>query len=77
MYLKSLGKGDYIVGENYTALGHSEYANSVQKIKEAKPDVIINTINGDSNISFFKELAAQGFTAEKIPVSPSASARTS
>jgi urea transport system substrate-binding protein len=70
-YLKSIGKGDYIVGENYTALGHSEYANSVQKIKEAKPDCIINTINGDSNTSFFKELAAQGgkdYTAEKCPV---------
>jgi urea transport system substrate-binding protein len=67
-YLNSIGKGDYIVGENYTALGHSEYANSVQKIKEAKPDCIINTINGDSNTSFFKELAAQGYTAEKCPV---------
>jgi urea transport system substrate-binding protein len=67
-YLESIGKADYIVGENYTALGHSEYANSVQKIKEAKPDCIINTINGDSNTSFFKELAAQGYTAEKCPV---------
>ena len=67
-YLKSLGKGDYIVGENYTKLGWSEYANSVQKIKEAKPDCIVNTINGDSNTSFFKELGAQGYTAKTCPV---------
>ncbi len=40
----------------------------MQKIKEAKPDCIVNTINGDSNTSFFKELAAQGYTAEKCPV---------
>jgi ABC-type branched-subunit amino acid transport system substrate-binding protein len=43
-------------------------ACSIQDIKKADPDVIFNTINGDSNIAFYDELAAQGITADKIPV---------
>jgi urea transport system substrate-binding protein len=56
------------VAEEYTELGHTEYQNVVQKIKAANPDVIFSTINGDSNINFYKELANAGLTAEKIPV---------
>ena len=40
----------------------------MQDIKKAEPDVIFSTINGDSNVNFYKELAAQGITADKCPV---------
>jgi urea transport system substrate-binding protein len=56
------------VDEKYTPLGHLEYQNVVQDIKKAEPDVIFSTINGDSNVNFYNELAAQGITADKIPV---------
>jgi urea transport system substrate-binding protein len=56
------------VDEKYTELGETEYNQVVQKIKAAEPDVIFSTINGDSNINFYKELAAAGITADKIPV---------
>ncbi len=56
------------VAEKYTPLGHLEYQNVVQDIKKAEPDVIFSTINGDSNVNFYNELAAQGITADKIPV---------
>ncbi len=65
-YLES--KGLKPVAEKYTKLGHTEYANVVQEIKKADPDVIFSTINGDSNINFYNELAGQGITAEKMPV---------
>jgi urea transport system substrate-binding protein len=65
-YLKS--KGLTPVAEEYTPLGHREYATVVQRIKAANPDVIFSTINGDSNINFYNELAAQGITADKAPV---------
>jgi urea transport system substrate-binding protein len=65
-YLKS--KGLEPVAEQYTPLGHLEYQNVVQDIKKADPDVIFSTINGDSNINFYNELAAQGITADKVPV---------
>jgi urea transport system substrate-binding protein len=65
-YLES--KGLKPVDEKYTPLGHLEYANIVQDIKKANPDVIFSTINGDSNVNFYNELAAQGITADKVPV---------
>ena len=65
-YLES--KGLSPVAEKYTPLGHLEYQNIVQDIKKADPDVIFSTINGDSNVNFYNELAAQGITADKIPV---------
>lgn len=65
-YLKS--KGLEPVAEEYTPLGHREYANVVQAIKKADPDVIFSTINGDSNTNFYNELQSQGITADKIPV---------
>jgi urea transport system substrate-binding protein len=61
-------KGLEPVAEEYTELGHKEYQQVVQNIKKADPDVIFSTINGDSNINFYNELAAAGITADKIPV---------
>ena len=50
----------------------------VQDIKKAEPDVIFSTINGDSNINFYNELAAAGHHGRQVSrSSPSASARTS
>src|SRR5262249_16750789 len=65
-YLES--KGMKPVDEKYTPLGHLEYANVVQDIKKADPDVIFSTINGDSNVNFYNELARQGITADQVPV---------
>lgn len=61
-------KGAEVVGLNYTPLGHMDYRQTVQEIKQTSPDVIVSTINGDSNIGFYAELAAAGITAEQIPV---------
>lgn len=65
-YLES--KGITVVAEKYTPFGHLDYANIVQDIKKTQPDVIFSTINGSSNVNFYNELAAQGITADKIPV---------
>jgi urea transport system substrate-binding protein len=65
-YLQS--RGIQVVGETYTPLGHREYKPTVPAIKMADPDVIFSTVNGDSNVSFYDELAAAGITAERIPV---------
>ena len=61
-------EGGQLVGEEYTPLGHTEYSTVISKIKAAKPDVIYNTLNGDSNVAFFKQLRAAGITAADIPV---------
>jgi urea transport system substrate-binding protein len=45
-----------IVGEEYLLLGNTEVAGVVKKIEAAKPDLIVNTINGDANVAFFRAL---------------------
>jgi urea transport system substrate-binding protein len=57
-----------LVGESYLLLGSQEVDDIVADILEKKPDVILNTINGDSNVAFFKALAAAGIKSEDIPV---------
>jgi urea transport system substrate-binding protein len=60
--------GITIVGEEYTPLGHTEYSTVVNKLKDAKPDAVFNTLNGDSNVAFFKQFKAAGLTAQGMPV---------
>lgn len=57
-----------VIGEEYIILGSTQVQPMIEKIKQAKPDVILNTIQGESNLAFFKELRAQGLTPEKFPV---------
>jgi urea transport system substrate-binding protein len=52
-------------GEEYVPLGGTDFSAVIAKIQASKPDVIFNTLNGDSNVSFFKQMAAIG---AKIPV---------
>ncbi|MEN9626147.1 MAG: urea transporter substrate-binding protein [archaeon] len=57
-----------IVGEEYRKLGERNFKDIVKAIKLARPDVIFNTINGDSNIAFFNELKKQNISSHDIPV---------
>ncbi len=59
--------GGKIIGEEYKNLGDTDFKEIVNKIKKSHPDVILNTLNGDSNISFFKELRSQGISSRIIP----------
>lgn len=60
--------GGECVGEYYVPMGHSDFTDVIKEIKAERPDVIINTLNGDSNIYFFQQLAQAGITSDKIPV---------
>lgn len=57
-----------IVGEEYTPLGATEYGTIINKITAAKPDAVFNTLNGDSNVAFFKQLRNAGVTPQQLPV---------
>ena len=61
------GAGLKAVGEEYTPLGHTEYSTVIAKIRAAEPDVVFNTLNGDSNVAFFKQLKDAGISAEDLP----------
>ena len=57
-----------IVGEDYVLLlGQHEVAHIVEDILATRPDVILNTINGGANLTFFKALRDAGITPDEIP----------
>ena len=70
-FLKSKGVSKKDIMETYTPFGHSDYQTIVADIKKfaaGKRTAVISTINGDSNVPFYKELGNQGLKAEDIPV---------
>jgi urea transport system substrate-binding protein len=70
-FLTSKGVGDADILEKYTPFGHSDYQTIVAEIKtfaQGKPTAVVSTINGDSNVPFYKELGNQGLKAADIPV---------
>jgi urea transport system substrate-binding protein len=60
--------GVTLAGEEYVPLGGTEFSTIISKIQEAQPAAIFNTLNGDSNVAFFKQFKDAGFTAETMPV---------
>lgn len=62
-------KGGKVVGEDYLPLGNTEVTPIITKIRQALPNggVIYNTLNGDSNVAFFKQLQGAGMGPDKYP----------
>jgi len=70
-YLKSKGIPDSDIEEIYTPFGHTDYQTIVAAIKKfaaAGKACVISTLNGDTNVPFFKEFANAGLTSENCPV---------
>jgi len=70
-FLKSKGVKDSDIDEKYTPFGHSDYQTIVADIKkfsQGGKTAVISTINGDSNVPFYKELGNAGLKAKDVPV---------
>lgn len=70
-YLKSKGIPDSDIEEIYTPFGHTDYQTivaSVKKFSAGGKACVISTLNGDTNVPFFKEFANAGLTSENCPV---------
>jgi urea transport system substrate-binding protein len=71
-FLHSKGVSDADIMEEYTPFGHSDYQTIIANIKkfasEGKKTAVVSTINGDSNVPFYKELGNQGLKATDVPV---------
>ncbi len=70
-YLKAQGVSDENIREEYTPFHHQDYQTIVSKVKEFAADgnaCILSTINGDSNVPFYKEFANQGLTSDDCPI---------
>jgi urea transport system substrate-binding protein len=60
--------GIEIKGEEYAPLGHTDFATIVAKVRDAGAGAVFNTLNGDSNVAFFKEYKNLGLTPAAMPV---------
>lgn len=71
-YLKQMGVAEDDIMINYTPFGHSDWQTIVSDIRRfgsaGKKTAVVSTINGDANVPFYRELGAQGVSAEDIPV---------
>ncbi|WP_063016146.1 urea ABC transporter substrate-binding protein [Nocardia niwae] len=60
--------GIEIKGEDYTPLGSTDFSTIVNKVRTAKAGAVFNTLNGDSNVAFFREYSNAGLKAAEMPV---------
>ncbi|BBX07448.1 urea ABC transporter substrate-binding protein [Mycolicibacterium aichiense] len=60
--------GIEIKGEDYTPLGSTDFSTIVNKVRSSNAGAVFNTLNGDSNVAFFKEYTNAGLTPQKMPV---------
>jgi urea transport system substrate-binding protein len=70
-FLKKKGLADNEIEEVYTPFGHSDYQTIVANIKKFSTGgrtAVVSTINGDSNVPFYKELGNAGLKAKDVPV---------
>jgi len=70
-FLRSKGVVEKDIAEIYTPFGHSDYQTIVADIKKfalGGRTAVISTINGDSNVPFYKELGNAGLKATEVPV---------
>jgi len=70
-FLMAKGVKEADIMEDYTPFGHKDYQTIVGNIKKFAAGgkaCVLSTINGDSNVPFYKEFANQGLTAAECPV---------
>ncbi|MGW0158536.1 urea ABC transporter substrate-binding protein [Mycobacterium sp. NPDC003323] len=60
--------GMEIKGEDYTPLGSTDFSTIINKVRTADADAVFNTLNGDSNVAFFREYRNVGLTPQDMPV---------
>ncbi|WP_156302349.1 transporter substrate-binding protein, partial [Methylogaea oryzae] len=60
--------GGTVVGEEYRPLADQNFGAIARDIVQTRPDAILNTVNGDSNLAFFAALREAGIAPDKLPV---------
>ncbi|MEL6938337.1 MAG: ABC transporter substrate-binding protein [Cyanobacteria bacterium J06598_1] len=60
--------GGEAVGDEYAALGTTEFITIINKIKAAKPDFVLSNLVGDSIPAFYRQFKDAGINAEDIPI---------
>jgi len=57
-----------VVGEDSVCLGTQDFTEIVNRIKEARPDIVFNTLKGESNLAFYRQYQDAGINPSEIPI---------
>lgn len=60
--------GGNVLGDYYAPFGGEDFTDLIRRLRALRPQVIFNTLNGDSNLGLFRQLHAAGFDAGELPV---------
>lgn len=60
--------GGSVEGEALVPFGSVEFADVVRRLEDAGPLIVFSTVNGDSNVAFYRQLAEAGLTPSRYPV---------
>lgn len=61
-------QGGTVMGTEYVPMGATDFEETIAHIKQAKPDAVFSTLNGDCNLAFYQQYAQAGISAADIPV---------
>ncbi|MFO0011751.1 MAG: urea ABC transporter substrate-binding protein [Planctomycetota bacterium] len=62
------GKSMQVVGELYVPFDHKNFESQYATIRESQADLILSTINGESNIPLFRQFSQLGFDTQSSPI---------
>jgi len=62
------GKSAEVVGELYVPFDHNDFGKEYETIRTAKPDLILSSINGSSNVALFRQFTQNGFDPQSSPI---------
>ena len=62
------GLGGTVLEEAYVPLGNKDFSQILDRILQLKPDVIFNTLNGDSNLAFYRQYHQAGIQPAHMPI---------
>lgn len=62
------GLGGTVLEEAYVPLGNKDFSQILDRILQLQPDVIFNTLNGDSNLAFYRQYHQAGIQPAHMPI---------
>ncbi|MEX0268861.1 urea ABC transporter substrate-binding protein [Leptolyngbyaceae cyanobacterium UHCC 1019] len=62
------GLGGTVIEEAYVPLGGKDFTQILDRILHLQPDIIFNTLNGDSNLAFYRQYHQAGIQPIHMPI---------
>jgi urea transport system substrate-binding protein len=61
-------RGGSVVDESLAPLGAQDFGGVIERMRRTRPSGVVNTLNGDSNLAFYRQCREFGVTPSEIPI---------